>query len=431
MPTARAASKKVAPPALKPGSYNGPKDLELASDASSSLARFVIAHAASYGFGRVHVPVVEEEATLQALWKDTAGGLDHIAWVTAGAKRFAVRPHVAPSILRAYVQYEVGTREPQGKFLGLDQVLSVTPSGAVQVAYQFAFEVIGTAVLPLAEAQAIIAFWELTQALGLEGVTLEVNAVGDAATQASYQAELKDYLKDKRYDLCDSCQDHYGSHTWEILRCTSSQCQLALADAPSVLDHLDAKSKQQFTSLLEILDELGLPYQLSPLQVGPAGGSRTAIVFKYRHNDQTIILAEGVGQDNWLKSLHAKGLSAFGLTGTMGNLEAAVALSEKPVPHVRTPDIFLVPLGELAARKSLRLFRDLLAAQISVHDHFGTLGVKNQLKLAEERHAPLALIMGQKEAMDEMVILRDVKSGMQELFSYDKIVVEVKKRLDR
>ena len=63
--------------------------------------------------------------------------------------------------------------------------------------------------------------------------------------------------------------------------------------------------------------------------------------------------------------------------------------------------------------------------------YFGTIGVKNQLKLAEECKAPLALIMGQKEAMDEMVILRDVKSGMQEVFSYDKIIVEVKKRLER
>jgi len=35
--------------------------------------------------------------------------------------------------------------------------------------------------------------------------------------------------------------------------------------------------------------------------------------------------------------------------------------------------------------------------------------------------------MGQKEAMEEMVILRDVKSGMQEIISYDKIVSEVKR----
>ena len=91
----------------------------------------------------------------------------------------------------------------------------------------------------------------------------------------------------------------------------------------------------------------------------------------------------------------------------------------------------MVPLGELAAKKSLRLFKDLTQEKVSVYDHFGNAGVKNQLKAAELGHAPIAMIMGQKEAMDEMVILRDVKSGMQEIISYDKIVAEVKKRLGK
>jgi len=94
-------------------------------------------------------------------------------------------------------------------------------------------------------------------------------------------------------------------------------------------------------------------------------------------------------------------------------------------------DVFLVPLGELASKKSLRLFHDLTSEKISVYDHFGDSGVKNQLKQAQTFNAPIALIIGQKEAMDERVILRDVKSGMQEIISYDKIVEEVKKRLGR
>ncbi len=115
----------------------------------------------------------------------------------------------------------------------------------------------------------------------------------------------------------------------------------------------------------------------------------------------------------------------------MSGLSRALELSEIEAKHEIHSEVFLVPLGELASKRSLRLFRDLIAVDVKVHDHFGTIGVKNQLKLAEESKAPIALIMGQKEAMDEMVILRDVKSGMQEVFSYDKIIAEVKKRLER
>ncbi|HYF04554.1 MAG TPA: His/Gly/Thr/Pro-type tRNA ligase C-terminal domain-containing protein, partial [Patescibacteria group bacterium] len=75
--------------------------------------------------------------------------------------------------------------------------------------------------------------------------------------------------------------------------------------------------------------------------------------------------------------------------------------------------------------------RELLISGITVYNHFGTEGVKNQLKAAEVYKAPVALIMGQKEAQDDMVILRDVKSGMQEMFHYENIVEEVKKRLGK
>ena len=91
----------------------------------------------------------------------------------------------------------------------------------------------------------------------------------------------------------------------------------------------------------------------------------------------------------------------------------------------------MVPLGELASKKALRLFSELWDEKIAVHGHFGNIGVKHQLKMAEAYKASIALIMGQKEAQDEMVILRDVRSGMQEVFQYERIIEEVKKRLGR
>src|SRR6185503_9364574 len=102
-------------------------------------------------------------------------------------------------------------------------------------------------------------------------------------------------------------------------------------------------------------------------------------------------------------------------------LEQAMLLADVHIQQETANEVYLVPLGELASKKSLRLFQDLISADIRVYDHFGTVGVKNQLKQAEESKSPIALIMGQKEALDDMVILRDVKSGMQEVFSYDKI----------
>lgn len=61
----------------------------------------------------------------------------------------------------------------------------------------------------------------------------------------------------------------------------------------------------------------------------------------------------------------------------------------------------------------------------------GPGSIKTQLKLAESNKVAIALIIGQKEAREGTVILRDVKSGMQELFTTERIIEEVKKRLGK
>jgi histidyl-tRNA synthetase len=49
--------------------------------------------------------------------------------------------------------------------------------------------------------------------------------------------------------------------------------------------------------------------------------------------------------------------------------------------------------------------------------------------VADKLGVKLALILGQKEAIDKVIIIRDMKTGMQEIVRLDKIIDEIKKRL--
>jgi histidyl-tRNA synthetase len=268
--------------------------------------------------------------------------------------------------------------------------------------------------------------------LDLENIQIEINMLGDGGvSQSGYPSVLKDYLKTRDFDLCEDCINHITGRVLNVLRCTNLSCQLVVAEAPSVLDYLDADSKSHFTNVLEDLDELSIPYQLNQYYAGPQGTSRTNFVIKYMGEKEQWVLGEGGHHELMLKNISGKAMPAFGFVGNLAAVAKAMELSEIKLEPDYSNEVFLVPLGELAAKKSLRLFRDLVASGIIVHDHFGSEGVKNQLKAAQDFKAPVALIMGQKEAIDEMVILRDVKSGMQEIFPYEKIVDEVKKRLGR
>jgi histidyl-tRNA synthetase len=91
--------------------------------------------------------------------------------------------------------------------------------------------------------------------------------------------------------------------------------------------------------------------------------------------------------------------------------------------------IFVVYVGDLAKRKALKLVEDLRVAGFSVSEAFGKESLKTQLKIADKEGFPLALILGQKEIYEESVIIRDLRSSLQETIPLSKIVEEVKKRL--
>lgn len=384
-----------------------------------------------YGFQPVETAILEDEKVYADFYKNQPQALERIMYAQTGGKALGVRSAVLPSVLRHYVQNKIIDEQPLSKWLYIGNVAEIDERQTVHFSYQFGLEILGT-FNHLTEAQVVSAIWDLTQRLGLsEDVVLEINTVGDLAVQTAYTNVLKDYLKGKEFELCEECNNHLRGRVLNVLRCNNVACQLLTAEAPAIVDFLDTGARKQFTDILEALDELGLPYQLNQLYVGPEGSSGTNLVIKYKKGNETIIIGEAAHHELLLKNITGKPMPAFGFSGSLSGLSRALELSEIEAKHEIHSEVFLVPLGELASKRSLRLFRDLIAVDVKVHDHFGTIGVKNQLKLAEESKAPIALIMGQKEAMDEMVILRDVKSGMQEVFSYDKIIAEVKKRLER
>ena len=341
-----------------------------------------------------------------------------------------MRPMLLPSVLRAYAQQKVYETSPLSKWWYSGFTATQAEKAQVATDYNFGFEVFGT-FTHLAEAQLISGVWELLQSLGLKDLSLEINSIGEDACQRVYEEVLASYLSGKKYELCDSCSEHLKGRVLNVFRCENLDCQAITSEAPTILDYLDPKSHKHFTNILEALDEMGIPYQLNHLYSGPDGHSRTNFVIKYKTKTGNLVLGEGGYHDGMLQNICGKNFCAFGFSGSLQKVYDLLVQSRVTVAREQSSEVFLVPLGELASKKALRLFRDLISSKISVYDHFGDAGVKNQLKAAQTFKAPIALIMGQKEAMDEMVILRDVKSGMQEVISYDKIVEEVKKRLGK
>ena len=105
--------------------------------------------------------------------------------------------------------------------------------------------------------------------------------------------------------------------------------------------------------------------------------------------------------------------------------ERNIAISE----HRGQPKVFITQLGELAKRKSLVLFEDFRKHGIAARASFGRDSIKSQLRIAHRLGIKYTLIIGQKEALEGTVILREIISGVQETIPMEKILDVVKQHL--
>ena len=89
----------------------------------------------------------------------------------------------------------------------------------------------------------------------------------------------------------------------------------------------------------------------------------------------------------------------------------------------------MVQLGDLGKKKSLKLFEELRRAGLETDSSFSRNTIKAQLKIADKLKARFSLILGQKEALDETIIIRDMLSGAQEIVPLEKVVKKLKEKI--
>jgi len=141
-------------------------------------------------------------------------------------------------------------------------------------------------------------------------------------------------------------------------------------------------------------------------------------------------LAAGGRYDKLIELLGGSKTPASGWA--LGIERIILELKEKnvSVPEIKAkPKVFLVQLGEAAKRKSILLFESFRKAGIETKSSLGRDSIKSQLRIANRLGVKFALIFGQKEALDDTIILREMDTGIQETIPLEKIVDEVKKRL--
>jgi histidyl-tRNA synthetase len=354
---------------------------------------------------------------------------------TRGGDMLALRPEFTAGIARSYIEHGMFNLPQPLKLCSQGPLFrSEKPqAGRYRQFRQFNLEIIGEQN-PVMDAQLIQIFYNILKELKFKNLVIEVNSIGDNQCRPYYKKLLSNYLKSRESSLCADCRRRAKQNPLRVLDCKEEKCQPVKAQAPQIVDHLCDPCKAHFKEVLEFLDELDLPYRLNPYLVRGLDYYTKTVFEIFEESDSGEKMGSLVGggrYDGLIKLLGGKDTPACGAAAGVERIVESLKerMKKEPQSLIQGKGIFLAQLGGLAKRKSLKLFEELRKAKIPVAESFGRDSLKAQLRIADKNQSPFALIIGQKEALENSVLIRDMKTGKQESVKMEKAVAEIKKKV--
>lgn len=394
--------------------------------------------ASYYGFKPIQTPTIENIELFTATAGETSDIVEKQMYAIKngdGEDKLVLRPEGTAPVMRAFVQHGMHTL-PQpvmlwykGSFFRHEN----PQRGRFREFLQFGVEIIGESK-PIGEAVIIQIFTLILKELGLADLTVHVNSIGDKECRGEYRKKLTSYYRKRLNSLCKDCKRRFKDNPFRLLDCKESQCAEIKNNAPQTVDSLCFACKQHLKELLEFLDSSGANYLLDThLARGLDYYSRTVFeIFSDNNNNASgspIALAAGGRYDSLAKVLGKRDTPGVG--GAIGVDRVAMMMKERqiaPKPK-RTAKVFLIQLSHTAKQKSLSIIEMFRKANIYIAQSVSKDNLNSQLSIASKMNVPYVLILGQKESLENSIIVRDMEAGSQESLPMEKVVEIIKKKV--
>ena len=347
---------------------------------------------------------------------------------------YSLRPEGTAGIVRSYI--ENGMRswsQPvklwyEGKMFRYDR----PQKGRFREFTQVGFEIIGDAS-EATDALMMLISWEIFKKIGLENeIIFEVNSVGCQSCRVKMKKTLAQYFNQNKSKLCSDCKNRRRNNPLRVLDCKNTQCRIIIQKAPQILDLLDNECKKHFQGVLEYLDEIEITYDINPYLVrGLDYYTKTTFEILLKGDEKRQNSLGGGGRyDNLIELFGGQKTPAVGFALGLDRIIELMQEKKIEIPKDNAPDIALIQIGEKARKKSLSILKNLVENEISCIIAPGKDSLKSQIRLADKAKTKFALIIGQKEAIDNTIIIKNLDDGAQETVKRTQLVEILRKKLN-
>ncbi|UCV16366.1 histidine--tRNA ligase [Quatrionicoccus australiensis] len=367
----------------------------------------------SYGYRPIRMPIVEPTP----LFKRAIGEVTDIvekemySFIDGlNGEALTLRPEGTAGCVRAVIEHNLAARQTQRLYYMGQMFRHERPQkGRYRQFHQVGVESFGIAG-PDIDAEMILMGARLWNDLGLDGIELQINSLGQPAERAQHRAALIAYFEASAELLDEDAKRRLHTNPLRILDTKNPAMQALCAAAPKLIDYLGAESLAHFEGVQAILRDAGIPFKINPRLVRGLDYYNLT-VFEWvtdKLGAQGTVCAGG-RYDGLVEQLGGKPTPACGFAMGVERLIALIKDSGGE-PAAPAPDVYLVHQGEAAARLAFRVAEGLRDQGIDVLLHCGGGSFKSQMKKADGSGAGFAVIIGDDEASTGEAQLKSLRA---------------------
>ncbi len=352
-----------------------------------------------------------------------------------GDRKLTLRPEGTAGIIRSYVENKLYASQELEKvyYIGPNFRYERPQKGRYRQFYQFGVEAIGT-IDPALDAELIILAYDFIKRLGLKGVRVRINSLGNEQSRTTYQKALKAYFIPHEDELCDDCKIRLQKNPLRILDCKIDHKHTAVKNAPTPQDYLDQESRDYFKQVLDHLNTTKISYEIAPKLVrGLDYYSHT--VFEIEADIEGFgaqnVLGGGGRYQNLVSELGGPNLGGIGFAFGMERLLLALEAENVDFAKDKELDAFVIVFNDELKTVATRILYELRLAGVICDTNFTQKPFKGQLKQALKMDAKYLIILGDDEYQKGVVGIKNTKTEVQEEVLIPKIKKYLLEKLEK
>lgn len=379
-----------------------------------------------YGFERIITPILEETELFRRSVGDETDVVskEMYEFKDKGNRSVSMRPEGTAGVVRAYLEAGLHKSDPIVKWFynGPMYRYEAPQKGRYREFHQVGAEIFGIRS-PYLDAEIIRMGCEFLEKLGITGLTVEINSLGNIESRKKYIEDLKAFMAERLDKLSEDSKKRYEKNPLRALDSKDKGDQEQFKDAPKLYDYLDEESKKYFEDTKKYLELLNIKYVENPKLVrGLDYYSDTVFEIKSdKLGAQATVLAGG-RYDRLLEILDNVKIPAIGFAAGM---ERIAMLMDENLIENKENGVYIVYFDD-TKEYFIKTLEELRKNDIKASFDYNPKSFGAQMKKANKINAEYVLILGEDEQKENVVTLKKFSTGEQEKYSLDEVIEIVK-----